>query len=153
MQPGEDRVVPVADSSMSPVLLWDDSYPSADGAALACPQCGGANLHLDEIHFAAPTGHDYTPTAGVSIDAATATVRQGDDAQQLHAGANRGPMLAAGYWCEGGCRGRIELREHKGHVYASLHSQAPGLPDDVWSPDVDRADTTTVTDPEAPAPF
>jgi len=36
-------------------------------------------------------------------------VRQGDDARQLHAGANRGPMLAAAYWCEGGCRGRIEL--------------------------------------------
>ena len=109
MQPGEDRVVPVVDSGMSPVLFWDESHPSAHGAALACPQCGGANLHLDEIHFAAPTEDHYAPTVGVSIDAATATIRDGDDARQLHAGANRGPMLAAAYWCEGGCRGRIEL--------------------------------------------
>jgi hypothetical protein len=153
MQAGEGRIVPVVDSGLSPVLWWDESYLSADGAALACPQCGGANLHLDEIHFAAPTGDDYAPTVGLSIDATTATVCESHDAQQLHAGANRGPMLAAGYWCEGGCRGRIELREHKGHVYASLHSQPPGLPDDVWFPDVGGADATAATDPEAPAPF
>lgn len=30
-------------------------------------------------------------------------------------------MLSAGYWCEEGCHGRIELRQHKGHLFASLH--------------------------------
>jgi len=114
---------------------------------------GGANLHPDGIHFAAPTGDDYAPTAAVSIDAATATVREGDDARRLHAGANRGPMLAVGYWCEGGCRGRIELREHKGHVFASLHSEPAGSPDELWSQEADGAGASVVADPEAPAPF
>jgi hypothetical protein len=153
MQSGDNRVMPLANSGMSPVLFWDESHLSADGAALACPQCGGANLHLDEIHFAAPTEDHYAPTVGVSIDAAAAAMRDGDDARQLHAGANRGPMLAAGYWCENGCRGRIELREHKGHVYASLHNQPPGPPDGVWFPDLSPADPAAVTDPGAPAPF
>lgn len=88
----------------------------------------------------------------VSIDAAAATVHEGDAARRLHAGTNRGPMLAMGYWCESGCRGRIELREHKGHVFASLHSEPAGLPHNIWSAEADDVDTTA-TDAEAPAPF
>jgi hypothetical protein len=33
-------------------------------------------------------------------------------------------MLAIGYWCELGCEGRIELREHKGNLFAGLHISA-----------------------------
>jgi hypothetical protein len=40
-------------------------------------------------------------------------------------------MLSVGYWCEDGCRGRIELREHKGHLFASLHNQPPLGPEDL----------------------
>ena len=46
-------------------------------------------------------------------------------------GQNRGPMLSVGYWCEDDCRGRIELREHKGHLFASLQDQPPLGPEDV----------------------
>jgi hypothetical protein len=47
-------------------------------------------------------------------------------------------MLAIGYWCETGCRGRIELRAHKGHLYLSLHEEPFGLPDFVTSPSTTR---------------
>jgi hypothetical protein len=39
-------------------------------------------------------------------------------------------MLAIGYWCEEGCRGRIELREHKGHLFAGLRNEKPARCDD-----------------------
>ena len=65
------------------------------------------------------------------MEAIAPSTRGGDDARRLHAGANRGPMLAVGYWCENACRGHIELREHKGHVFESLHSEAAELPDDI----------------------
>jgi hypothetical protein len=69
-----------------------------------------------------PTEDHYTPTVGVSISSHTGTVAAGDEARRLHAGTNRGPMLAIGYWCENGCHGRIDLREHKGYLFASLHN-------------------------------
>jgi hypothetical protein len=41
-------------------------------------------------------------------------------------------MLAIGYRCENGCHGRIDLREHKGYLFASLHNlpqpDPPGPP-------------------------
>jgi hypothetical protein len=40
-------------------------------------------------------------------------------------------MLSIGYWCEYGCRGRIELREHKEHLLSSLHDQPPLNPEDL----------------------
>jgi hypothetical protein len=96
---------------------------AADGAPLACPQRTGATLHLDTVHFATPTNEHYIPTVGLSIAPDTGAVLTDDQARALHAGQNRGPMLAISYWCEEGCRGRIELREHKGYLFAGLHNE------------------------------
>ncbi len=117
-----ERFRAATDDTVTPFLFWSDVIPCLGGAALACPQCAAANLHLDTIHFAVPTEDHYTPTVGVSISSHTGTVTAGDEARHLHAGTNRGPMLAIGYWCENGCRGRIDLREHKGYLFASLHN-------------------------------
>jgi hypothetical protein len=122
----DGRVLPVIDVGMSPALLWDESYVCADGAALACPLCGWANLHLDMVHFAAPAGM-YEPVVGVDIDAGAGVVTvAGGAAMRLHGAKNRGPMLAVGYWCEAGCRGRIEFRGHKGNVFLSLCEEPGG---------------------------
>ena len=40
-------------------------------------------------------------------------------------------MLSTGHWCENGCQGRIELRGHKGYLYASLHREPPAHHDDL----------------------
>jgi hypothetical protein len=61
----------------------------------------------------------------LSIDPDTGTVLADDQARVLHAGQNRGPMLAISYWCEEGCHGRVELREHKGHLYGGLRNDQP----------------------------
>jgi hypothetical protein len=122
----EGRVLPVIDGGMSPALMWDESHVSADGAALACPLCGWPNVHLAMCYLATPSDQ-YTPVVGVDIDAhARWVVVPGRAAMALHGGKNRGPMLAVGYWCEAGCQGRIELREHKGCVFLSLHAE-PGF--------------------------
>jgi len=122
----DGRVLPVIDVGMSPALMWDESVVSADGAALACPLCGWANLHLDMIHFAMPVDM-YEPTIGVDIDTSARVVMfPGEEATVLHGAKNRGPMVAVGYWCEAGCRGRIELREHKGNLFLSLVEE-PGF--------------------------
>ena len=118
-----DRLRPTTGADLTPLLFWNDNTPCAGGAALACPQCAGANLHLDTIHFAVPTDDHYTPTVGVSISPHNGTVTADEDARELHAGTNRGPMVAVGYWCENGCCGRIELREHKGYLFTSLHNK------------------------------
>jgi hypothetical protein len=88
------------------------------------------DLHLDAIHFATPTDGHYTPTVGASIDPVTGTIDVDSRARALHAGQNRGPMLAIGYWCVEGCRGRIELREHKGHLFATPHAPTGEQPDE-----------------------
>ncbi len=119
------RERPTVDSTTTPFLFWNETTVSRDAAALACPQCGGANLHLNAVHFAVPTRDHYTPTAGLSIDADTGAITADDHAQLLHAGQNRGPMLAITYWCEDGCQGNMQLRQHKGVLYASLHSETP----------------------------
>lgn len=100
---------------LSPALWWDQALRSADGAVLACPQCGEQHLHLEKIRYATPADGTYTPTIGVSIDGPHVATHGEDDheAPRLHNGTNRGPMLAIGYWCENGCRGRIELRAQK----------------------------------------
>jgi hypothetical protein len=119
-----NRRAPATDIGLTPLLFCNEITIAADAAPLACPQCAGPNLHLDKIRFAAPTDEHYTPTLGLGIDPDTATIRTDDDqARALHAGQNRGPMLAIGYWCEAGCCGRIELREHKGHLFAGLHNE------------------------------
>jgi hypothetical protein len=122
------RLLPAVDVGLTPMLFWNETNVSSNGAALACPQCASPNLHLDAIHFAVPTEDHYTPTAAVSITPHTGAVIAGDEARHLHGGANRGPMLAIGYWCEHGCQGRIELREHKGHLFVSLHQECPEPP-------------------------
>ena len=124
-----NRRTPATDAGLAPFLFCNEITVAADGAPLACPQCTGANLHLDAVHFATLTDEHYTPTVG-SIDPDTGAVIADDQARALHAGQNRGPMLAIGYWCEDGCRGRIELREHKGHLFAGLHNEQPVRKDD-----------------------
>jgi len=119
------RLAPATGAGLSPFLFCNEITVAADGAPLACPQCAGANLHLDTVHFATPSDEHCTPTVGVSIDPDTGAVLTDDQARALHAGQNRGPMLAISYWCEEGCRGRIELREHKGHLFAGLHNGQP----------------------------
>ena len=120
-----NRRTPATDAGLAPFLFCNEITVAADGAPLACPQCAGPNPHLDAIHFATPTDEHYTPTVGLTIDLDTRTVHADDQARTLHAGPNRGPMLAISYWCEEGCRGRIELREHKGHLFAGLHTERP----------------------------
>lgn len=120
-----ERFTAATDESVTPFLFWDEINVCAGGAALACPQCAGPNLHLDTVHFATPTDDHYTPTVGASIDPDTSAILAGNQARALHASQNPGPMLAVGYWCEEGCRERIELREHKGHLFASLHNELP----------------------------
>jgi hypothetical protein len=39
-------------------------------------------------------------------------------------------MLSIGYWCENSCQGRIELRNHKGNLFAGLRNQPPMHPKD-----------------------
>jgi hypothetical protein len=119
----EGRTHPAHDEGLTPFLFWNEIITGGGGAPLACPQCAGANLHLDTIQFAVPTEDHYTPTVGLTIDPDNGTTTDGDQARQLHAGQNRGSMLAIGFWCENFCRGRIELRSHKGHLYASLHRE------------------------------
>ena len=124
-----ERFTAATDDSVTPFLFWNELNVCAGGAALACPQCAGPNLHLDTIFFATPTDDYYTPTVGASIDPNTGAILAGNHSRALHAGQNRGPMLAVGYRCEEGCQGRIELREHKGHLFASLHPTMPDQPD------------------------
>jgi hypothetical protein len=50
---------------------------------------------------------------GCPVDAGPPAVGRGD--------RNGGRI---GYWCELGCEGRIELREHKGNLFASLRISA-----------------------------
>jgi len=90
----------------------------------------GANLHLSLVFFAVPTQDHYTPTIAVTIDPDTGAMFAEDAGRHLHAGNNRGAMLAIGYWCENGCEGRLELRNHKGHLFASLHNESPTPADD-----------------------
>jgi len=149
----DGRILPVIDVGMSPALMWDESCVCADGAALACPLCGWANLHLDMIHFAMPVDM-YERTMGVDIDtAARVAMFPGGEAMSLHGGKNRGPMVAVGYWCEAGCRGRIELRQHKGNVFLSLVEEQGFLPEDMVT-SVPAGDSAAVAaHPETAAPF
>ena len=126
--PGFPR--PRAEEGSSPFLFWNHDAVSAHGAAVACPQCAGGNLHLDTVHFAVPTRDHYTPTVGLSINPTTGAIMADDTARALHASINRGPMLSIGYWCEYGCHGRIELRAHKGRLFGGLHHEPPFEPED-----------------------
>ena len=63
----------------------------------------------------------------MTIASATGAVLADNQARRLHAGQNRGLMLSVGYWCEGGCRGRIELREHKGHLFGRTSRRSPPI--------------------------
>ena len=117
--------IAASDESTTPFLHWNTCVSGSDSMPLACPQCAGPNLHLDTIHIATPTIDHYTPGVGLTINPDTGAATGDDAARLLHAGKNRGPMLSIGYWCENQCRGRIELRAHKGHTYANLHHEPP----------------------------
>jgi hypothetical protein len=143
-------------SGLTPALWWDTALRSADGAVLACPQCGDQHLHLEKIRYATPSDDTYTPTIGVSIHGPHIAIaidgEDDDEALRLHNGTNRGPMLDIGYWCENGCQGRIELREHEGHLYLSLHEEPLGVPDFVTSAIEDAHTTTGGASPTDPVP-
>jgi len=47
---------------------------------------------------------------------------------------------------------RIELRQHKGHLFASLHNEPAEMPDDTWLPEIDNVNAA-LTDPDSPAAF
>lgn len=121
---------PATGEGLAPFLYWNENTISSSGAPLACPQCASANLHLAAIHFAVPTQSHYTPTIAVTIDPDTGAMFAQDTGRHLHAGNNRGAMLAIGYWCENGCEGRLELRNHKGNLFASHHNEPPTPADD-----------------------
>jgi hypothetical protein len=59
-----NRLTPAADTGLTPLLFCNEITVAADAAPLACPQCTGANLHLDTVHFATPTDEHYTPAVG-----------------------------------------------------------------------------------------
>jgi hypothetical protein len=40
---------PALDDGLAPFLFWNEIVVSANGAALACPRCAGANLHLGPV--------------------------------------------------------------------------------------------------------
>lgn len=122
--------VAATDGPVQPFLFWNGMAIGGGGMALACPQCAGANLHLDAIHLATPAADDYSPAIGITIDPDSGAVLGDDKARTLHASENRGPMLSIGYWCEEGCRGRIELRGHKGNLFASLHEEPSSMTED-----------------------
>jgi hypothetical protein len=56
-----------------------------------------------------------------------------NQARILQAGQNRRALLSVGYQREDGCRGRSELREHTGHLFARLHLRAV-----TWAPTTSR---------------
>ena len=109
-----DIILAVQSENLAPFVFWNPAVTGGGGAPLACPQRTGPNLHLHSVSFATPAGDDhYTPTIGLDIDPATGGLQTDAYACMLHGGQNRGTMLAISYWCESGCGGRIELREHK----------------------------------------
>jgi hypothetical protein len=134
-----NRLSPATATGLTPLLFCNEITVAADAAPLACPQCTGANLHLDTVHFATPTNDPYRPAVGLSINPDTGAVLADEKARALHAGQNRGPMLAIGYWCEEGCRGRIELREHKATCSPACATRNPR--DATTSPVLLRGDT------------
>lgn len=117
-EPPRVRIWPVRGRpGLSPALMWDDLVPGdacADGGALACPWCGlSSTLRLAEIYFATPGPGGYWPSFGVDIDVMASMVTfPGVQASDLHAEASNGVMLAIEMWCDNGCRGRLELRQH-----------------------------------------
>ena len=162
------RIWPVrGQPGLSPALLWDDLVPglaSAEGGVLACPWCGlSSNLHLARIYYATPAP-DYYPSFGVDIDVMAAMVTfPGVEAAQLHGDANTGVMLTVEVWCDNGCRGRLEFRQHidtqEGLDVVVLNlEELSGFPPDYFDPDdVDSDDgsgpiTVGQADPTEP-PF
>jgi hypothetical protein len=144
MDPPSVRIWPVRERGLSPALMWDDLVPglaTVEGGALACPWCGlCSNLRLAGIYHATPAPERYWPSFGVDIDVMAAMVTfPGVEATQLHGGANDGVMLAVELWCDNGCRGRIEFRQHhdeQGVDVVVLNLVAlPGFPPEDVDPD------------------
>jgi hypothetical protein len=165
-QPPRVRIWPVRGrSGLSPALLWDDLMPGlvcTDGGVLACPWCGlSSNLRMAGIYFATPGPARYWPSFGVDIDVMAAMVTfPGVQASDLHAEANAGVMLAIEVWCDNGCRGRLELRQHidaaeELDVVVLNLVELDGFPPGFFDPDVDPDDGGLVitwdADPNEPA--
>jgi hypothetical protein len=153
MEPPSVRIWPVIERGLSPALMWDDMVPSfaTEGGVLACPWCGlCSNLHLGGIYHATPTPDRYHPSFGVDIDvpAAMATF-PGVEALAAH-GGNDAVMLAIEAWCENGCRGRIEFRQHDDVVVLDLLA-LPGFPPQDADPD-DDSDAVAVGDAQTTEP-
>jgi hypothetical protein len=156
MEPPSVRIWPVRERGLSPALMWDDLVPSlatTEGGVLTCPWCGlCSNLHLGGIYYATPTPDRYYPSFGVDIDVPAAMVTfPGLEAVRAHGGANDGVMLAIEVWCENGCRGRIEFRQHDDVVVLDLLA-LPGFPPEDADPD-DDDDAVAADESETTAPF
>jgi hypothetical protein len=140
------RIWPVQEQGLSPALMWDDMVPglaSTEGGVLACPWCGLCpNLHLGGIYYATPAPERYWPSFGVDIDVLAAVVTfPGVEATRMR-GGDDGVMLAIEVWCDNGCRGRIEFRQHKDveedvDVVRLNLVELPGFPLDDVDPDDD----------------
>lgn len=134
VEPPVVRVWPVRERGLSPALMWDDlaGLATAEGGVLACAWCGlCSSLHLAGIYYATAPSQRHDPSFGVDIDVTAAVVRlPGGQATRLHAGVNAGVMLAIEVWCDNGCRGRIELRQHDDAVVLNLVALAGLAPDD-----------------------
>jgi hypothetical protein len=155
MDPPVVRIWPIRERGLSPALMWDDLVPSlatTSGGVLACPWCGlCSNLHLGATYYATPGPERYWPSFGMDIDVLTATVTfPGLEATRMHGGGNDGVMLAIEVWCDNGCRGRIEFRQHDDVVVLDLVA-LPGFPPEDVDPD-DDGGPVAAGDPDTTEP-
>jgi hypothetical protein len=126
-----ERFQAATDDTVTPFLFWSELAVCAGGAALACPQCATANLHLDTVCFATPTEDHYAPTVGVSIVFEPArsfpTIRPG-----VCTRAEQGPDAVGRILVRGRLpRPHRTSRAQAGRLFASLQDQPPLGPEDV----------------------
>jgi hypothetical protein len=126
-----ERFRSAIDDTVTPFLFWSELAVCAGGAALACPQCAAPNLHLNTVWFATPTEDHYTPTVGVSIAPPPARSSPTTKPAGYTPARTAAPCCQSDTGAKTAAGGRIELREHKGHLVASLHTQPPLRPEDL----------------------
>ncbi|MFI7709226.1 hypothetical protein [Nonomuraea sp. NPDC049480] len=145
-QPTARRRLPTATSQDGDARMLPFLYLRADlgdiyndgRLPVACPQCGDMNLHLDVVGFASGDFDELRRSQEVSFP--DCLVADSPDTAALQEALHyRGPMLAIQYLCEAGCRGRIELRDHKGSLFGSLHNLPPEPEVDIDDEDEDAA--------------
>lgn len=159
IDPPRVRIWPVRERGLSPALMWNDlvaGLATTEGGVLACPWCGVcSNLHLAGICFATPPADRYCPPFGVDIDV-PAAMMSFPGLQALAAqGDDDGVMLSIELWCDNGCRGCIELRQHddEGEEVVVLNLVAlPGFPPNQVDPDDDGSSVIAAGDADPAEP-